>query len=305
VTRILHAVVHAVVLFVFPPLLLGIIVKTKAFFAGRVGAPLLQPYWDLIKLVQKGSLFSRTTTWVFRAGTVVSVAAVMFAAILVPLGARPALLSFEGDFLLLAYLFGLARFFMVSAALDTGSAFEGMGAAREATFACLAEPAFVLGLLVLVLSSGSLSLSTMLGPSLAAAWGPAASSFVLVIICLFIVLLTENSRIPVDDPNTHLELTMIHEVMVLDHSGPSLGLVLYGAAVKLFIFVALVGRLILPYGGANPWLNWAIVLGSSAGIAVAIGIVESTMARLRMTHVPRMLIAACLLSGFAIVLLVR
>src|SRR4051812_44710932 len=212
--------------------MLGVITKTKAAFAGRVGAPFLQPYYDLAKLLRKGSVFSRTTTWVFRAGPVVSVATALLAAALVPVGGRPALVAFEGDFLLLATLLGLGRFFTVAAALDTGSAFEGMGGAREATFACLAEPALVLALLALARSVGSLSLSGMLGPPLAAAWTHDAATFVLVAAALFIVLLAENCRIPVDDPTTHLELTMIHEVMVLDHGGPALALVGYGAALK-------------------------------------------------------------------------
>jgi formate hydrogenlyase subunit 4 len=293
------------ILLLFPPFLLGVIVKTKAFFAGRVGAPLLQPYYDLYKLLRKGSVFSRTTTWVFRAGPVVAVAGTLVALAFVPLGSQPALFSFEGDFLLVAYLLGLTRFFTIAAAMDTGSAFEGMGAAREATFACLAEPAFFLGLLILAITSGTLSLSGMLGVLLAGSWLRASASLVLVVVCLFIVLLTENSRIPVDDPNTHLELTMIHEVMVLDHGGPALGLILYGAALKLFLFTAIVARIVFPYRIDGQWQSWGLVLGSSLAIAVAVGIVESTMARLRLTHIPRLLVAACLLSAFGIVLLIR
>jgi formate hydrogenlyase subunit 4 len=304
-TKALHTLFHLSVLLLFPPFLSGIIVKTKAFFAGRVGAPLLQPYYDLLKLLRKGSVFSRTTTWVFRAGPVVSVATTIVAATLVPLGNRPALVSFSGDFVLFAYLLGLVRFFTILAALDTGSAFEGMGAAREATFAALAEPAFFLSLLVLVLTSGNLSLSGVLGAPLAHSWSQAGASLVLVVVCLFIVMLAENSRIPVDDPNTHLELTMIHEVMVLDHGGPALGLILYGAALKLFLFVVLVARIVFPAVGLGSWANWSVVLLSSVAIAIVIGILESTMARLKLTHIPRMLIAACLLSAFGIVLLVR
>ncbi len=301
---LLQGLLSLAMLFLFPPLLLGVIVKTKALFAGRVGAPLLQPYRDIAKLLRKGSVFSRTTTWVFRAGPVVSLAATAVAALLVPLGSRPALISFPGDFLLFASLLGLGRFFTVLAALDTGSAFEGMGAAREATFAALAEPALFLGLLVLVVTSGgNLSLSGMLGPTLPIAWLSAGASLVLVVVCLFIVLLAENSRIPVDDPNTHLELTMIHEVMVLDHGGPALGLILYGAALKLFLFVAILARMLVP-AAAGAW-TWLVTAASSLAVAVAIGVVESTMARLRLTHIPRLLIAACLFSAFGIVLLVR
>jgi formate hydrogenlyase subunit 4 len=305
VANLIHRVIHALFLLVFPPFLLGVIGKTKAFFAGRVGPPFLQPYHDLVKLLRKGSVFSRTTTWIFRAGPIVSVAATVLALAVIPLGNRASPLHFEGDFLLFAYLLGLARFFTVLAALDTGSAFEGMGAAREATFAALAEVAMFLGLLVLILTSGRLSLSGMLGPTLATSWSRAGASLVLVGIGLFLVLLTENSRIPVDDPNTHLELTMIHEVMVLDHSGPALGFILYAAALKLFAFTSILVDLLVPHATANPWLNWAAVGGGAIGVAIAIGVVESTMARFRMTHIPRFLVAACLLSAFGIVLVVR
>ena len=214
-------------------------------------------------------------------------------------------ISFTGDLILFAYLLALGRFFTASAALDTGSPFEGMGAAREVTFACLAEPAFFMGLLVLVRISGSLRLSGLFGNSLAAGWTTAGGSLALVLLSWFIVLLVENCRIPFDDPNTHLELTMIHEVMVLDHGGPALGLILYGAAVKLFIFGALVVRLAFPMRAGSPWLDLPIFVGELIAVAVLIGVVESTMARLKMTHVPVLLLAASLLSGFGIILLVR
>ena len=297
--------IQAVFILVFPPLMLGVITKTKAAFAGRVGAPFLQPYYDIVKLLRKGSVFSRTTTWVFRAGPVVGVATALLSSALVPIGGRSALIAFEGDFLLLAYLLGLGRFFTMAAALDTGSAFEGMGAAREATFACLAEPAFVLGLLALARASGSLSLSSMLGSTMPLAWTRAGASFVLVATALFIVLLAENSRIPVDDPNTHLELTMIHEVMVLDHGGPALGLILYGASIKLFVFAAVIARLVLPVAPESAWVAWGVAAASVLAVSVVIGVVESTMARLRLTHIPSLLVAACLLSAFGIVLQVR
>src|SRR6202171_3887570 len=145
---ILHNTIHIVLAFTLPPLLLGVIAKTKALFAGRAGSPLLQPYYDLLKLLRKGSVFSTTTTWVFRAGPVVGLVTALLAVLLVPLANSHAPISFTGDLLLLAYLLGLGRFFTASAALDTGSAFEGMGSAREVSFACLAEPALFLGLLV-------------------------------------------------------------------------------------------------------------------------------------------------------------
>jgi formate hydrogenlyase subunit 4 len=213
--------------------------------------------------------------------------------------------SFAGDFVLFAYLFALARFFTVCAALDTGSAFEGMGAAREATFSCLAEPAMLLGLLVLAKRSASLSLTTMLGPAVVGQWHDIGAALVLAIISLFVVLLAENCRVPVDDPNTHLELTMIHEVMVLDHSGPAFGMILYGAALKLFVLGAIVVGVAVPFRTGSMGLDLAVFVGSMLLLAVVIGVVESTMARLRLQQIPSLLVAACLLSGFAIVLASR
>jgi formate hydrogenlyase subunit 4 len=302
---IVHNAVHVLLALVLPPLLLGIIAKTKALFAGRLGPPLLQPYYDLAKLFRKGFVFSTTTTWVFRAGPIVGLVTAVLAALLVPLAGDEAPISFAGDFVLFAYLFGLGRFFTASAALDTGSPFEGMGAAREVTFACLAEPALFLGLLVLVRLSGSLRLAEMLGGPLAPRWAAAGASLALVLFSWYIVLLAENCRIPFDDPNTHLELTMIHEVMVLDHSGPALGMILYGAALKLFLFGALIVRLVVPVATGTALLDWPLFLAGMGLVAVSIGVVESTMARLRLTHVPLLLVAACLMSGFGVLLLVR
>jgi formate hydrogenlyase subunit 4 len=302
---ILHDAVHIFLALGLPPLLLGVINKTKALFAGRAGPRLLQPYYDLIKLFQKGSVFSTTTTWIFQAGPVVALVTSLLAALLIPLAGAPAPISFTGDMILLAYLLGLGRFFTASAALDTGSAFEGMGAAREVTFACLAEPAFFLGLLVLTRLSGSLQLAGMFGDSLSAGWATEGAALALVFLSWFIVLLAENSRIPFDDPNTHLELTMIHEVMVLDHSGPAFGMVLYGAALKLFVFSALVVRLAIPVAAGWAWLDWPLFVAGMLAVAVAVGVVESTIARLRLTHVSVLLVAACLLSAFGVILVQR
>src|SRR5229473_2931386 len=271
----LQTLIHVALLVALPPLLRGIINKTKAAFAGRVGPPLLQPYYDLVKLFRKDSVFSNTTSWVFRAGPVVAAATPLVAGTLLPFGSHAPLISFSGDLVLFAYLFALSRFFTVLAALDTGSPFEGMGAAREATFSCLAEPALFLGLLALVRTSGSLSLSTMLGAGLGAEWTSAGASLLMVIVSLFIVILAECSRIPVDDPTTHLELTMIHEVMVLDHSGPDLALIQYAAALKLWVFGSLLVGLVVPLRGGNPVLDAAAMLLGMAVLSVVIGMIES------------------------------
>jgi formate hydrogenlyase subunit 4 len=248
---------------------------------------------------------STTTTWVFRAGPIGTKNAAMIAVTSATTGPAGALISFPGDLILVAYLFGLGRFFTIAAALDTGSPFEGMGGAREATFSCLAEPALFVGLMVLVRQTASTSLADMLGPELAAQSGRAAASLVVVAASTSIVLLAESSRIPIDDPNTHLELTMIHEVMVLDHSGPLLGLIEYGSSIKLFALGAIVIRLALPLPARGTWIDWGVFAAAMLGLAIAIGVVESSMARLRMRQVPSLLVAACLLSAFGIVLLTR
>jgi formate hydrogenlyase subunit 4 len=301
----IDAFAHVLLLLVLPPLLPGLINKTKARLGGRVGPPVLQLYYDLARLARKGMVLSTTTTVMFRLGPVVTLSAVLLAGLLMPLGAFDAPISFTGDMISFAYLFALARFFTATAALDTGSAFEGMGAAREVTFASLSEPAIFFALLVLARLSGSLGLSPMLHGPAGGFPASAAAPLILVAIGLFVVLLAENCRIPVDDPNTHLELTMIHEVMVLDHSGPLLGVILYAAALKLVILGAFLLHVIVPYRTGVPALDWPLFVAEMAGLAVAVGVVESVTARLRMRRVPYLLTGALLFCGFGFLLLVR
>jgi len=286
---------------VLAPLLPGIINKVKALFAGRVGPPVFQLYYDLAKLLKKEAVFSGTTTGVFLAGPVASIVAPFTAALLIPMGSASAPVAFAGDAIVLAYLFGMARFFVVLSALDTGSAFEGMGAAREVTFAVLAEPALFMCLAALARFSGQ----TSLGPMLTAAgqgWRVAGGPLALVLTAWAIVFLVENCRIPFDDPNTHLELTMIHEVMVLDHSGPPLGAVFYGASLKLWVLGALVVKLCLPLRGTW-WIDWPAFLGGMALLSIGVGILESIMARLKMRRVSQALIAAVVSGTFGFLLL--
>ena len=257
---------------VFAPLLGGIINRTKAVFAGRTGQPLLQPYYDIYKNFCKGAVYSTTTSWLFRAGPIVGLAAAVVALGLVPVNGATAPLAFTGDLLLFAYMLGLMRFFTVVAALDAGSSFEGMGASREVFFSALAEPALLLGLATVARRTGTLSLSELL-----AATSATSPELVLVLAALGIVFLCENARIPFDDPATHLELTMIHEVMVLDHSGPDFGFIQYGAALKAWVLGSVIVGLILPVvGGGFLLLNSAALLGGMFLLAVIVGIVEST-----------------------------
>lgn len=297
--------VYWVISLVLAPLLLGVINKTKAFWAGRLGPPLLQSAYDLIKLLRKGAVYSKTTTFVFRAGPVVSLAAIVMALTLVPLGGRAGLLSFQGDLVLFAYLLGLMRFFTVIAALDTGSSFEGMGASREVQFAALAEPALFVGFAVLAKEATSLSLSQILSVISIETWGQSGPALALVAVALFILFLAENARIPVDDPNTHLELTMIHEVMVLDHGGPDLAFILYGAALKLWALGAIVTHIMLPVRTGIFWADGMIFSAGMIGLAIVTGVVESVMARLRLTHVPQLLLGAGVMAVAALVLVWR
>ena len=301
----MDSLIHLLLLLLLPPLLPGVINKTKALVAGRRGPPVLQLYYDLFKLLRKGVVLSDTTTWVFLAAPLVVLATTFGAGLLLPFANAAAPLSFTGDFVLFVALFGLGRFFLTLAALDTGSSFEGMGAAREVTFACLTEPALFIVLLTLAKLSGALNLGAMLQAPRLDLSAAVSAPLVLLAAGLFIVLLAENCRIPVDDPNTHLELTMIHEVMVLDHSGPLLGLIMYASSLKLFILSALLLHIAAPFTTGGVAGDWLAFTGLLLVMAVVIGVVESIMARLQMLHVPRLLIAANLLCGFSFVMLMR
>ncbi len=285
------------------PLLPGIAVRTKSLLTGRRGPPVLQLYADLAKLLRKGAVYSTTTTLVFRAAPVVFAATALAAAALLPLDGRSAPLRFTGDVVAFAGLLALGRFALVLAALDTGSSFEGMGASREATFGSLVEPGLFLCFAALAVATGSSSLTVMLGQRLGQVWVGAAPALVMVAGSLFVLALAENGRVPVDDPATHLELTMIHEVMVLDHSGPDLALILYAGSVKLALFGALLVGVLVPRGPL-PSVGSVLVLAAGLGVtAIGVGVVESVMARLRLTRVPQFLVAASVLSTFAIMLL--
>ena len=287
------------------PLFGGVINRTKALIAGRRGPPLTQPYRDIAKLAGKGAVVSRTTTWIFRLAPTASIASGLTALLLLPQGGIPAFLAFPGDFLLLVFALATARFVVMLAALDTGSSFEGMGASREAAFAALAEPVFLLCLVVAARETGQASLSGILGGLTGGDWVRSGPALVLLAVSLLAILLAENARIPVEDPRTHLELTMIHEVMILDHGGPDLAFLLYGSALKLWVIGALLVGLLLP-GGSGSWpLRGAIFLGGMAALAIVIGVIESTIARLRLQRVPQFLVGAGAFAVMALALVMR
>lgn len=289
---------------VLAPLLSGIINRTKAIFAGRRGTPLLQSYYDIGKLLRKDAVYSKTTSWIFQITPSVGLAAILSAMLVTPLGAK-APLAFCGDIIFLIYCLAMARFFTVIAALDTGSSFEGMGASREVMFAAIAEPALIIGIATLARISGTLSLSSIFAGITTQIWLNSGTSLILLIVAFFVVLLAENSRIPFDDPNTHLELTMIHEVMILDYGGPDLGIILYSASLKLWVLGALIINTIIPVTGVTGITAFIMFFGGMIILAVLAGIVESIMARLKLLKVPQILVAATALSCLAFALVLR
>lgn len=301
-TSTLSAVAGVLLLAIVAPIIPGIASRTKALVAGRRGAPVWQLYADLWKLARRGAVYSATTTWLFRIAPTVVVGATLGAVALVPLTGGRAPIQLAGDAVAFAYLLALGRFALVLAALDTGSSFEGLGASRDVTFAALIEPGLFVALACLGVASRSFSLSTMLGMRGAPAAAPAS---LLIAASLFALTLAECSRVPVDDPATHLELTMVHEVMVLDHSGPDLAMILYAAALKLAVLAAIIGRVLWPVGADRAWAAAGVMLASCVATGLAVGLVESSMARLRLPRVPLYITAGGAMATFGLILLIR
>jgi formate hydrogenlyase subunit 4 len=289
--------IHSAVLLILPLFLMGVIIKTKAWFAGRKGPPILQPYRDVWKLLKKGAVYSRTTTWIFKAGPIVGLGTALAAGLIVPLHSAASPLGFEGDVIVFAYLLGLGRFFTMLAAMDTGSAFEGMGSSREAAFSAMAEPALFLALAIVCIPAKSASFAdawSILPGVLRLTTHP---EILAAAIAFFVVLLTECSRIPVDDPNTHLELTMVHEVMVLDHSGVDLAFIEFGSAVKFLVISSLFIHVVLPVPPLGGWQGASVFVAGASGLAMIVGLIESLIARLRLVRVPQFLVTATVLGA--------
>ncbi len=295
-------VIQICFLFIAPFLFLGIINRVKAIWAGRKGSPLLQPLYDFIRLLKKGEVISKTTSFVFQIAPTFNIASVIFAFLLIPVPSLGATLSFDGDFVLFTYILGLSKFLTVVAALDTGSSFEGMGASREVTFSTIVEPAFFILIGTLALLTGQTSFASIF-TLLNSSGGYTVLIEILFTASLFIMILTEGSRVPVDDPNTHLELTMIHEVMVLDNSGPDLAFILYSSGMKMVLLSVLAANLLIP-GNIQPVLAIILLVGIVVLFALLIGLIESLIARARMSHVPQFifLMTALSLIAFAVVI---
>ena len=289
--------------FTLAPLMMVVILKVKAFFGGKQGPPWLFKYQTLGKLLRKGSVYSTSTTFVFVLGPIVSFTTAVMILLFFPFAGFTPVLSFHGDVILLFYFLGLGRFFTVLAALDTASPFEGMGATREVFFSALAEATVFVILALFFRLSGSLSFAEYFtGLHAVTLWSDSAALILLVVISLFIVLLTENSRIPVDDPATHLELTMIHEVMILDHSGPDLALIEMGSFCKMLFYSSFITSLLFPFHTGTPFFN-VIVFGLLMTLIYAgIGLIESITARYRMVMIPNILLTSLTLVFFATIL---
>ena len=285
------------------PLYSGLVLKVKAFFGGKKGPPLLINYSTLAKLFQKGSVYSSSTTLIFKLGPLVSLSAGFGTLLFLPVAGQPALFSFRGDAIFVLYLLGLGRFFTIAAALDTASPFEGMGAAREAYFPIFCEATLFMSLVLFCILTREMSLGAYFGGAGPyGLWKAAGSPLLFTVIALFIVLLAENARVPVDDPATHLELTMIHEVMVLDHSGPDLALIELGAWLKLFFYASLVTRLICPLTAGSALADVVLFFIALALVYILIGVIESVMARYRMDKVPQFVLTSFALAFFATVI---
>ena len=287
-------VINILIIIFLPLLFIGIINKTKAFWGGRKGSSIFQPYFDFMKLLKKSEVISSTTSFVFIIFPLIYLATVLVASLLVPVTNHRAFINFDGNFILFAYLMALGRFFLIAGAMDTGSSFEGMGAAREINISTFVEPAFFILFASLGSLNGFFSFEKILEIHF-------INSVVFIIpitiavIIIFVMILIEGSRLPIDDPNTHLELTMIHEVMVLDNSGPKFGLILYAVALKMILLTSIIANIIIPnqIGFAFSLLLYFVIVFI---IAILIGTLESVIARFKMNRIPEFIFILTSLS---------
>lgn len=284
----------------------GIILRTKSIASGRKGPGILQPLRDTGVLLRKGSVFSPTTGLVFQVAPVISLATVLCAILVVPFGKQQALIPFQGDFLFFAYILALGRFFMIIAALDTGSSFEGMGASREAFFSMLIEPAFFILMATFSMFTGLVSFSEIFSHFFIT-----GNHYVLIfsIIGFYLFIqtaLVENSRLPVDDPKTHLELTMIHEVMILDYSGFDKALIHIATWLKFAVYGSLMYNVVVP-AGWDIYLQIALFLSVQALFAIIVGLLESFRARNKMNKNPKFIltVSAIAILAFAVILILN
>ena len=303
VKAIALTLVQAIVLIALSPAIVGLIRKVKARFQCRRGAGIFQPYADLRKLFHKQPVVSTTTSWIFTATPYIVFASTMTAGLLVPVFASQVPLNFAGNIIAVVYLLALGTFFLILAGLDAGSSFGGMGSSRESIVASLTEPAMIMAIFAIALTAGSTNLSTIVHKTaLLEGIVTDPSSQVMALAALFIVALAETGRVPVDNPATHLELTMIHEAMVLEYSGRYLALVEWASGIKLLVFLTLIANVFVPWGIATSLTPAALSIGVAvyvvkvAGLAVLIGTIECMFAKLRLFRVTDLLGVAFILA---------
>ncbi len=301
-------VAQTIVLLVISPFLVGLIRKVKARLQCRRGARVFQPYADLAKLFRKQPVVSSTTSWIFTATPYILFASILSAGLLVPTFASQAPLNFAGGIIVLVYLLALGTFFLILAGLDAGSAFGGMGSSRESIVASLTEPAMILSIFCIGMTSGSTNLSTIVHKTaLLEGIVTDPAPHLMALAALFLVALAETGRVPVDNPATHLELTMIHEAMVLEYSGRYLALIEWAAGLKFALFLSLIANVFAPWGIATTLAPAAIGIGlvaytlKIAGLAVLIGVIECMFAKLRLFRVTELLGAAFILALLGLV----
>jgi formate hydrogenlyase subunit 4 len=276
------------------PLVNGIIKKIKALTQKRQGAPVLQLYYDLFKLLGKSVVLSETTSWIFRATPYIVMASALTAAMLVPVTTRTTPVSFPGDIIMLVYVLALSRFFMGLSALDAGSTFGGMGSSRDAMISSLIEPSLLVSVFTIGLASQSTAIYTIMLSMQGLGVPLLKPAFMLTFIALFIIIIAETSRIPVDDPATHLELTMVHEAMVLEYSGRGLALMELGSAIKQLVLMTLLVNVFLPVhqlvlsGTAGLVLSLLIYILKIIGLSVLIAIFEASTVKFRFFSIPNL-----------------
>ncbi|MGB8475428.1 MAG: NADH-quinone oxidoreductase subunit H [Candidatus Acidiferrum sp.] len=298
---------QALLLILGAPLVRGVVARMKARLQRRRGASIWRPYWDLLKLFRKEELVPPTASGLFRVAPVVLFSAVVCVAAFLPVMHPSALLAGSGDFFLLVYLLALGRFFLSLGALDGGSAFGGMGASREALVSSLAEAPFLLGLVAVSILASRADIAGIVAWTLQQNFFNISTVHILAFTALAMVTLAETGRMPVDNPTTHLELTMIHEGMVLEYSGPSLALIEWASAIKLHAMLALLAAFFVPWGmaGEDSWGRLALALllyCVKVGLfVVALSVIESAVAKLRMYLVPDFLGVAAALSALAVI----
>lgn len=281
--NLILTIANIIILLLAPFFVIGIIKKTKAFWGARKGVSIFQPLWDTIRLFKKQTVVSSTTSWIFNLAPIAVFASTLLAGLFAPMLNCHSVIEVQAAFVIFSYILGFSKFLALISAMDVGSSFEGMGASREACFTTIVEPAFFIILASAIALSGNFnfsSISTILNNS--GAFG--VLIITIAVIALFIMLLTECSRVPVDDPTTHLELTMIHEVMILDNSGVDLALLTWAAGIKMVILMSLIANLIIPIG-TEPIIATVLFVLIFMVLGVIIGTLESAIARIRMSHV--------------------